>query len=69
MLLLTGTQPTHYVEVSESSVQKSVASLAAHEHYLADLPDHPAPESFIPPMLAATGKPVGVPYAMGFAQH
>ena len=68
-LLLTGTEPTHFVAVSETSVQKSVASLAAHKHYLADLPDHPAPEACIPPMLAAVGELVGVPYAMGFAVH
>ena len=68
-LLLTGTDPTHYVPVSESSVEKSVASLGAHKHYLADLPDHPAPEAFLPPMLAAVGELADVPYAMGFALH
>ncbi|GAA4118320.1 PIG-L deacetylase family protein [Enteractinococcus coprophilus] len=68
-LLLTGTEPTHFVSVSKASMDKSVASLAAHKHYLADLPDHPAPEAFIPPMLAAMGEPAGVPYAMGFAVH
>lgn len=68
-LLLTGTVPTHFVEVSDSGVQIAVASLAAHEQYLADLPDHPAPQDFIPPMLEAQGKAAGVPYAMGFAVH
>ena len=68
-VLLTGATPTHFVEISESSVEKSVASLTAHKAYLADLPDHPKPELFIPPMLAATGESAGVPYAMGFAQH
>lgn len=68
-LLLTGTEATHFLPVSELSVQKSVASLAAHKHYLADLPDHPAPETFIPAMLAELGDSVGVPHAMGFAVH
>lgn len=68
-LLLTGTAPTHFVEVTENSVEKAVASLAAHEQYLADLPDHPAPQDFIPPMLEAQGKAAGVPFAMGFAVH
>jgi LmbE family N-acetylglucosaminyl deacetylase len=68
-LLLTGTQPSHYVEVSESAVEKAVASLAAHEQYLADLPDHPAPTDFIPQMLAEQGSAVKVPYAMAFQVH
>ncbi len=68
-LLLFGSEPTHYVTVSDSSVEKSVASLAAHKYYLADLPDHPAPEAFIPSMLAEVGAIAGVPYAMGFTVH
>lgn len=68
-LLLTGTTPTHFVQVSEASVDQAVASLSAHEQYLADLPDHPAPADFIPAMLATVGELSGVPYAMGFAQH
>src|SRR5699024_3923322 len=68
-LLLTGTEPTHYVEVSQNAVEQAVASLSAHREYLADLPDHPAPKDFIPEMLAAQGKAAGVPYAMGFARQ
>lgn len=68
-LLLTGTPPTHVVEVSQHSVDAAVASLAAHEAYFADLPDHPAAEDFIPPMLAAAGQRAGVPFGMGFAVH
>src|SRR5690625_42951 len=68
-LLLTGTQPSHYVEVSERTVEKAVASLAAHEQYLADLEDHPAPEDFIPEMLREQGAAVHVRYAMTFQVH
>jgi LmbE family N-acetylglucosaminyl deacetylase len=68
-LLLTGTQPSHYVEVSEEAVEKAVASLAAHEQYLADLEDHPAPEDFIPEMLREQGAAVSLPYAMAFQVH
>lgn len=65
-LLLTGTQPSHFIEISETGVEKAVASLAAHQQYLADIPDHPKPEEFIPEMLAEQGKAAGVPYAMTF---
>src|SRR5690625_925547 len=40
-LLVTGTRPTHVIEVSEDSVDRGVASLNAHAAYLAALPDHP----------------------------
>lgn len=68
-LLLTGTQPSHYVEVSDADVENAVASLAAHEQYLADLEDHPAPKDFIPEMLAEQGRAAGVSYAMAFKVH
>lgn len=68
-LLLTGTQASHYIEVSESAVGQAVASLAAHEQYLADIEDHPAPQDFIPEMLAEQGRAAGVPYAMTFQLH
>lgn len=68
-LLLTGTAPTHFVELAEADVERAVASLGCHEAYLADLPDHPAPEDFIPPMLAGHGSAAGVDRAYGFAAH
>ena len=68
-LLLTGTQSSHYLEVSETAVEKAVASLAAHEQYLADLEDHPSPKDFIPEMLAEQGQAAGVSYAMTFQVH
>lgn len=67
--LLTSTEATHFVEVSESAVAKAIASLSAHQEYLADLPDHPEPRDFVPQMLEEVGQAAGVPYAMGFAAY
>lgn len=67
--LLTSTEPTHFVEVSQVAVDNAVASLSAHRAYLADIPDHPAPADFIPEMLAQMGHASGVEYAMGFAAY
>lgn len=66
-VLLTGTQPTHFVEVADSEIQRAVASLTAHRQYLADIPDHPVPAEFIPEILRATGASAGVDAAMAFA--
>ncbi|WP_224779489.1 PIG-L deacetylase family protein [Leucobacter sp. Psy1] len=68
-LLLTGTDPTHYVALSDVDVDLAVTSLGCHEAYLADLPDHPAPRDFIPQMLSDHGEAAGVRYAFGFAAH
>ncbi|MBO1901281.1 PIG-L family deacetylase [Leucobacter weissii] len=68
-LLLTGTAPTHYVAVDEAAERRAVASLSAHEAYLADLPWHPAPEAFIPGLLADQGRSAGVARAVAFAEH
>lgn len=68
-LLLTSTEPTHFVEVSDTNVEQAVASLSAHREYLADIPDHPAPAEFIPEMLRGMGVAAGVSHAMGFAAH
>ena len=65
--LLVATEPTHFVEVSDEGVERAVASLAAHEAYLADIPWHAAPEDFVPQMLSGTGARAGVNHAMGFA--
>src|SRR5699024_8785275 len=40
-LLVSGAQSTHAIELSRESVDKGIASLEAHEAYLAALPDHP----------------------------
>lgn len=55
-LLIAGhPEPTHGVPVSPADVDSSVESLRCHREYLADLPDHPAPEDFIPEILAHGG--------------
>lgn len=68
-VLLTGTEPTHFVEVSEAGVDKAVASLAAHQEYLADIPEHPVPADFVPAMLQEVGTAAGVNHAMAFATY
>ncbi|MDF1489664.1 PIG-L deacetylase family protein [Tessaracoccus caeni] len=68
-LLLTGTQPTHYVEVDEEAERRAVASLNAHEAYLADLPWHPKPDDMIPDILKGNGELAGVERAITFAVH
>ncbi len=65
--LLTGTAPTHYLRVSSEGVERAVASLEAHEAYLADLPWHPAPRDFVPGLLASQGQPEGIEHAVAFA--
>ena len=68
-LLLTGAPPTHVVEVSPDDADRAVASLEAHEAYLADLPWHPAPRDMISGILREQGEAAGVPLAVGFAAH
>ena len=57
---------THGVEVSETDVKASVASLQAHAAYLADLPGHPAPAEFIPQISTGGGEALGTEYAVTF---
>lgn len=68
-LLLTGTKPTHYVALDAEDERRGVASLTAHEAYLADLPWHPAPGDFIPEMLKQQGESAGVERAVVIAAH
>ncbi|WP_053383779.1 PIG-L deacetylase family protein [Leucobacter celer] len=68
-LLLTGSRPTSFVEIGAESEQRAIASLAAHEAYLADLPWHPAPGDAIPEMLRGQGAAAGVPRAVAFTAH
>lgn len=68
-LLLTGTEPTHFVPIDAEAERHAVASLQAHEAYLADLPWHPDPAEFIPEMLAGQGRAAGVARAVTFAVH
>ena len=68
-LLVTGTRPTNYIEIGEDAERSAVASLAAHEAYLEDLPWHPAPGEAIPEMLRGQGAAAGVPRAVTFGVH
>ncbi|MBK7820607.1 MAG: PIG-L family deacetylase [Tessaracoccus sp.] len=66
-LLLTATKPTHFVALDADDERRGVASLTAHEAYLADLPWHPAPQDFIPEMLKRQGELAGVERAVTLA--
>lgn len=59
-------QPTHTLAVDGAAVAAAIASLEAHEAYLADLPDHPKPNEFITEMLREGGKAAGAEYAVTF---
>lgn len=61
--------PTHAVDISGEPLAKGVASLAAHRQYLAALPEHPAPEDFIPARTAETGTALGVAHAVAFRAY
>ena len=61
--------PTHGVVLTRADVDAGVRSLEAHGAYLADIPDHPAPEDFIPEMLAAQGGAMGTDFACLFRAH
>jgi LmbE family N-acetylglucosaminyl deacetylase len=66
---LPGSGATHGVEVTGEPLRRGVASLEAHAAYLAALPNHPAPESFIPMLTAMSGKAMGVEHAVLFRAH
>ncbi|WP_022918481.1 PIG-L deacetylase family protein [Ruania albidiflava] len=63
-LLVNGAAPTHAIELSEQSVERGIASLAAHEVYLAALPEHPAPRELITGITDGGGAAAGVPHAL-----
>jgi LmbE family N-acetylglucosaminyl deacetylase len=60
---------THGVDVTGEPLRRGIASLEAHAAYLAALPDHPAPDDFIPMLLALNGKAMGVEHAVAFRAH
>lgn len=64
LVVAAGSPITHAIELSDADVAAAVASLAAHRAYLADLPDHPKPQDFLPPMLAEQGREAGVDHAL-----
>ena len=59
-------RPTHGVDVTGEPLERGIASLEAHEQYLAALPGHPAPRQMIPGFTAWQGKAMGVPHAVLF---
>lgn len=66
---LPGFGATQGVEVTAEPLRHGVASLEAHAAYLAALPDHPAPEDFIPKTTATGGRATGVEHAVLFRAH
>jgi LmbE family N-acetylglucosaminyl deacetylase len=66
-LLMGGdAQPTHGVDVTGEPLERGIASLEAHEQYLAGIPGHPAPRLIIPGFTALQGRAMGVPHAVLF---
>ncbi|AQP44384.1 PIG-L deacetylase family protein [Tessaracoccus flavus] len=61
--------PSHGVVLTREDVDAGIASLTAHEAYLADLPGHPAPEQFLTEGLSAQGEAMGVEFAALFRVH
>src|SRR5262252_7063192 len=59
-------QPTHGVDVTGEPLERGIASLEAHEQYLAGIPGHPAPRLLITGITAWQGKAMGVPNAVLF---
>jgi len=59
-------RPTHGVDVTGEPLERGIASLEAHEQYLAALPGHPAPRMMITGFTAWQGKAMGVPHAVLF---
>lgn len=64
-LLVTGSQDTHAVPVSESAVELGIASLSAHEVYLAALPNHVPPRELVTTILTQTAHAAWTEYALG----
>lgn len=64
-LLVAGhPEPTHAVAVEDEHVDAAVASLRAHEAYLAHITGHPEPEVFIPAILHEGGAAAGARAAL-----
>lgn len=63
-LWVTASEPTAAIPVSASSVERAVRSLQAHKIYLESLPEHMAPEQFIPEILRQGGAAAGTEHAV-----
>jgi LmbE family N-acetylglucosaminyl deacetylase len=59
-------QPTHGVDVTGKPMERGIASLEAHEQYLAGIPGHPEPRMMITGITALQGRTMGVPHAVLF---
>lgn len=69
-LLVTGdARPTHGVDVTGEPLERGIASLEAHQAYLADLPGHPAPRELLTGFTAESGTALGVANAVLFRAH
>ena len=55
--------------LGQREVDAAVASLHAHEAYLAHVTDHPAPEEFIPEILRQGGAAAGTDHAVVLRVH
>lgn len=69
-LLVAGSDaPTHAVDVSGEPLERGIASLTAHEQYLADLSGHPEPRQLLTEITAGPGQELGVTHAMPFRAY
>lgn len=69
-LLVSGDDgPTHGVDISGEPLERAIASLEAHQAYLADLPWHPEPREMLSGFTAESGKALGVANAVLFRAH
>lgn len=69
LFIVGSAHPTHHVAVSEDGRNRAVASLEAHQAYLADLPWHPAPADLVDGILSGGGAAAGVERAVVFGVH
>ena len=67
--MLFRSRATHGVEISADALQAGIASLDAHEEYLAGLPGHPAPKDMLPMIAAMQGRAMGVEHAVLFRAY
>ena len=51
------------------ALQAGIASLEAHEEYLAGLPGHPAPKDMLPMIASMQGRAMGVEHAVLFRAY
>jgi LmbE family N-acetylglucosaminyl deacetylase len=66
-LLVSGdSRPTHGVDVTGEPLQQGIASLEAHQEYLAGIPGHPPPRLMITGITAMQGQSMGVAHAVLF---